>query len=124
MGIVFSAMVCDEISRLCRVYRGSESSCLTYCNFLKYDKSVIKNYLLLYSNHLKRHWEPGLIRPITKSHRIIKLAQRFYDKFWSSALICYLLIYLVFEPPKLTVNCGALPLTPKIRVEGSSLHQI
>jgi len=25
--------------------------------------------------------------------------------------------------PKLTVNCGALPLTPKIRVEGSSLHQ-
>ena len=40
---------------------------LAYYNFLKYDKSVIKVCLLSYSNHLKRHWEPGLIRPFTKS---------------------------------------------------------
>jgi len=35
-------VVYDEISRLYRVYRGSEPSCLTYCNFLKYSKSVIR----------------------------------------------------------------------------------
>ncbi len=49
MGNVWFLVVAyDEISKLCRVYRGNESSCLTYCNFLKYDKSVIKDCLLSY----------------------------------------------------------------------------
>ena len=43
------------------------SSPLTYRNFLKYDKGVIKNCLLLHSNNLKKHWEPGFIKPLTKS---------------------------------------------------------
>jgi len=30
---------------------------------------VVKNYLLPYSNYLKRHYEPGLIRPLTKSEK-------------------------------------------------------
>jgi len=38
---------------------------LTYCNFLKYDESVINDHFLSYSNRLKEHWEPGLIRPIS-----------------------------------------------------------
>ncbi len=69
----------DTILKLCRVYRGSESTCLTYCNFLKYDKNVIKGCLLPYSNHLRRHWEPGIIRlfgKARKSYRIIELVQR------------------------------------------------
>ncbi len=43
---------------------GSESSCLTYCNFLKHDKTVAEDCLLLYSSHLKRYREPRLIRPL------------------------------------------------------------
>ncbi|MHA1344738.1 MAG: hypothetical protein ACTSQG_12185, partial [Promethearchaeota archaeon] len=61
------AVVYDEISKLCRVDSGSESSCLTYCNFLKYDKSVIENCLLSCFNNLRRHQEPKFIRPLMKS---------------------------------------------------------
>ena len=50
-------MVYVEFFKLCRVYRESESSCLAYYNFLKYDKGVIKNCFLLYSNHLRRRRE-------------------------------------------------------------------
>ena len=34
--------------------------------------------LLIYSNHLRRHWEPGLIKPLKKSrksYRIIEILQ-------------------------------------------------
>jgi len=75
---VFLAVIYDETSRLCGVYRGSVSSCLTYCNFLKYCENVINDFLLPYSNNLKRHWEPGLIRlfgKVRKGYRIIELEQ-------------------------------------------------
>jgi len=43
MGIVWFLVVAyDEISKLCKVYRGSESSCLTCRNFLKHDKNLTK----------------------------------------------------------------------------------
>jgi hypothetical protein len=75
---VFLAVTYDKIFRLCRVYRGSESSCLTYYNFLKYDKTVAEDCLLLYYNHLRRYWDMYLLDPlreIRKSYRIIKLLQ-------------------------------------------------
>ena len=53
---------------------GGESSCLTYCDFLKYNKSLTKNYLLPYSNHLIRYWEPELIKhPYKKLEKVTEL---------------------------------------------------
>ncbi len=46
---------------------GAAPSCLTYRNFLEYDKNVIKDCLMSYSDYLRRHREPGLIRILTKS---------------------------------------------------------
>ena len=70
----FLAVAYVEFFKLCRVYRESESSCLTYCDFLKYNISLIKNYLLPYSNHLIRYWEPELIRhPYKKLEKVTEL---------------------------------------------------
>jgi len=60
-------MTYREVEMTYEEINGVWSQHLIYCNFLKYDKSVIKDCLLPYSNHLKKHWEPELVRPLTKS---------------------------------------------------------
>ena len=41
-------------------------------------KGMIKVCPLPYSNHLRRHWEPGLIRPLMKSKKKL-------PNYWASA---------------------------------------
>ena len=69
-------------------YKGRKSSCLTYCNFLKYDKSVIKNYLLISSNNVRRYQETRLIRLLTKS-------QKNLPNYWASTYV-----------PIISIICG------------------